>query len=112
MDIKGRVAERLKLLRKRRGLTQELLAERIGRSVDAVSNLERGMSLPNFETLDRLASELGVPIRDFFDYGLDVDDPEREALLLHLVDTARSLKTSDLAIAVEQTAALARRQSD
>lgn len=113
MELKDRVALRIKTLRRRRGLTQEKLAERIGRTVDAVSNLERGKSLPSFETLEKLSGALETPLRDFFD--LD-QSPARAAakrvpLMTTLLDAASGLTEHDLEIAVQQIEALARRRS-
>ena len=101
------------MLRKRRGLSQEDLAGLMQRSVETVSNLERGVSLPSFTTLVRLAESLGVPIRDFFDFGDDATaaDPRRQELLAALAEIARGLETDDLAVAVEQMDALAARGS-
>ena len=45
-------------------MTQEELAEKIDRSVETISNLERGVSLPNEATLHRLARSLEVSIDD------------------------------------------------
>lgn len=59
---------RLKQLRKEKKLTQEELAVRIGRSVDALSNIERGKSLPNFTTIEQLAQALDVPLKNLFDF--------------------------------------------
>ena len=50
-------------LRERRaaaGLTQEELAEKIGRSVDMISRMERGTNAASFETLERLGRALSV----------------------------------------------------
>ena len=103
---------RIRALRKERGLTQEALAEGIGRSVEAVSNLERGKSLPSFETLSRLARLLEVPVRDFFDFGGDraLRDPERSQLIATLMRIANGLDGRDLAVAVDQIRVLARRR--
>lgn len=57
---------RIRARRLERRLTQEQLAEAIDRSVETVSNLERGVSLPNDATLDRLAQALDVSIDDLF----------------------------------------------
>lgn len=107
MGTKHRVGSRIQALRKHRGLTQPQLAELIGRSVDAVSNLERGISAPNFETLERLSDKLNVPVKDFFDFKNDPDDPRRVANISKLLDFARQLDDAHLDIAVDQIGALA-----
>ncbi len=110
MKTKHAVGTKIKHLRKARGLTQPELAEKIDRSVDALSNLERGVSLPNFETLERLSSELEVPVRDFFPGSPEEEsDPQRAALFANLNDLARTLSNSELEVAVEQIGALAKR---
>lgn len=110
MSLKLRVGGRLREIRKSRGLTQERLAERIERSVDAVSALERGLALPSFETLEKLADVLDVPVRDFFDLEDEVSEA-RAKMLSSLVLHARALSDEDLEIALDQIAALARRAS-
>ncbi|TPI27104.1 helix-turn-helix transcriptional regulator [Mesorhizobium sp. B3-1-9] len=102
----------LRELRKLRGLTQDDLAARTGRSLDAVSQWERGVNWPSFETLIRLSEALDVPVETFFDQtpGKRSDDRlnrEVEARVL-----LRDLTDSDLVVAVEQLRALARRRSD
>jgi transcriptional regulator with XRE-family HTH domain len=57
---------RIRAHRLERRLTQEQLAEAIDRSVETISNLERGVSLPNDATLDRLAQALDVSADDLF----------------------------------------------
>ncbi len=110
MDIKKQVGPRIKTLRKNRGLTQEQLAALIDRSVDGISNLERGLSLPNFETLERLAVNLKVPIKAFFDFE-EGETPIRAKLLTSLNDVARTLEDRELAMAVEQLEIIARHKN-
>lgn len=67
----------------------------IDRSVDAVSNIERGTSLAGYDTLERLAEGLGVPVAEFF------ADPEagssrRTETMQRLIDAARALGDDDL----------------
>lgn len=57
----------IRALRKTRGLTQDDLAETIGRSIGFISQIERGMSTPSINDLRGLAKRLEVPISWFFD---------------------------------------------
>lgn len=110
MSLKLRFGVRLREIRKSRDLTQERLAEKIDRSVDAISALERGLALPSFETLEKLADALDLPVRDFFDLEEDTSEA-RVQMLTRLMIHARALSDADLEIAVGQVALLVRRQA-
>ncbi|AUC08903.1 hypothetical protein BLX90_00970 [Rhizobium sp. Y9] len=100
---------RLKAIRKEKKLTQDELAARMGRSVDALSNLERGRSLPNFTTIELLCQALGIPLKSLFDFE-ETTLPRRKAQLLEeLQSIARGLSDADLELAIEQIRALSRR---
>jgi transcriptional regulator with XRE-family HTH domain len=90
MDVKERIAMRIRAIRKRRGLSQEAVAALIDRSPDTISNLERAISIPTYETLDVLAKGLNVPLADFFG---DEDDESgvRTEAMARLTDAARQL---------------------
>lgn len=62
MEKKREIGLRIRAHRLERRLTQEQLAQEIDRSVEAISNLERGVSLPNEATLIRLAQVLGIGV--------------------------------------------------
>ena len=62
------LAMRLKELRKSRGLTQEKLAEMIGRDTKHISKLEIAGSYPSIETLERIANALDVELKDIFNF--------------------------------------------
>jgi transcriptional regulator with XRE-family HTH domain len=109
METKERLGLRLKAIRKQKGLTQGELAERIGRSMDAVSNLERGKSLPSFETIELLCQVLEIPLKQLFDFE-DVALPRRKSELIEeLVTVARELPSADLELALDQIRALRKR---
>ncbi|HEX6292012.1 MAG TPA: helix-turn-helix transcriptional regulator [Herpetosiphonaceae bacterium] len=64
--LRVKFGRRLRQLRRYQDLTQEQFAEAAEISVDFVSNMERGISAPSFETLERLADALGVAVADLF----------------------------------------------
>ncbi|GHU04404.1 transcriptional regulator [Alphaproteobacteria bacterium] len=53
--------------REAQGLTQLQLAELLCKSVETISNFERGKVVTSLYTLERLAHHLRVKVRDFFD---------------------------------------------
>lgn len=112
LSLKQRVGLRVKEARVARGLTQEALADLVGRTVEAVSNIERGRTFPTIETLEQLGRHLDVPIQYFFE---DVDqsiEDKRFILEGRVKAIARRLGKEDLEIAVRQlTAILEVRQS-
>lgn len=48
--------------RKRAGLTQQELAQRIGANKGYVSRLERGLTIPTVSTLYRIAAAMGLTV--------------------------------------------------
>ena len=73
-DIRG--------LRKAQGLTLSELAERTGRSIGFLSQIERGLKKPSVGTLQSLGDALGLGI-GWFMQGADVgDDPEEHAVIV------------------------------
>jgi transcriptional regulator with XRE-family HTH domain len=114
---KHRIGLRVRALRLERGMTQEEMAERIDRSVDTVSNLERGIGPMSLKTLGRVAEAFGLPVRDLFDTedAPAVPPPEssaRAALQTSLARLARSLSDYDLETAIEVMRVLAKRGHD
>jgi Predicted transcriptional regulators len=109
MDTKHRLGLRLKAIRKEKKLTQEDLAARIGRSVDAISNLERGKSLPSFATIEQLCQALGIPLKTLFDFDETPVLRHRAQLLEELLSIARGLHDTDLELAVAQIRVIGRR---
>lgn len=67
MEIGKLVGRRIKELREMRGLTQAQLANLLDKSVETISNFERGKVLTGLPTLDRLAAVLNVRVKDFFE---------------------------------------------
>lgn len=81
-------------MREAKGLTQEQLADRIGRSVDTVENIERGVAATRIEVAYQIAIELGVRLPDLFTFEPALEPVEAgrsaavTALINHLADCA------------------------
>ena len=91
-------------------MTQEQLASQVDRTVFAISQLERGLSLPSFETLERLSAALRVPVRDFFD---ESDSADAEGMSSHrmelttiLSDEIRALSDDEVEIIIRVVRAI------
>ena len=109
MTTKHRLGVRVRTIRKQKGITQDQLAARMGRSVDALSNIERGKSLPSFQTIEQLCEALEIELKTLFDF-TDLPLPARNVQLLEeLYSIARELPHADLELAVEQIKAISRR---
>ncbi len=60
------ISEKIKNLRKERGLKISELAQRAGVSKSYISQLERGMISPKIDTLKKILDALGISINEFF----------------------------------------------
>jgi transcriptional regulator with XRE-family HTH domain len=66
MNIKKEVGEKIKRLRKQRGITQENLAEIIDISPRNLSNIEQGISFPKSDTFEKIVSALNTTTEEMF----------------------------------------------
>ena len=66
--LKQKFGRRLRGIRAARRMTQEQFAETLDISVDFLSLIERGRNAPSFETLDKIARRLRVPVADLFHF--------------------------------------------
>ena len=64
--------QRILAIRRQKGMTQERFAEVLDTSVDFLSLIERGINVPSFETLERMAKRLRMEPRDLFDFSGDL----------------------------------------
>lgn len=56
--------ENIKKLRKQSGLTQEAFAIRLNVVRQTVSKWEKGLSVPDAQTLQRIAEEFDIPVQE------------------------------------------------
>ncbi|MFN3226068.1 MAG: helix-turn-helix domain-containing protein [Hyphomicrobiales bacterium] len=98
MDERDAFGLQLKAIRTGLSWSQQRLADVTGLSVEAISNLERGLNKPSYATMERLAAALNVPIRHFFEF--DDHNPERSQHIASLLAHARKMTDGDLKRAV------------
>ncbi len=55
-----RVGKRIQSAREQAGISQEMMADQLGLSVTAVSNIERGQNYPTLENFIKIANVLGA----------------------------------------------------
>lgn len=68
----------IKAAREMRSLTQKEIAQRIGKSVETISNYEQGTRAPHVTELPELARALDVPLDYFFQPALETEPPMLE----------------------------------
>lgn len=106
-NLKSVLGRRIRAHRVARGLSQEQLAEQIGRSTETVSNVERGRTLPSLPTLERLARSLDVSLSSLFDQAAEPRSRQRADLEARAQAVLASLSDINLEIAVRQLEVLA-----
>lgn len=94
--------QKIKRLRKAKSLSQEELAVAINKTVDTVSNIERGISMPRLETVCDLSAVLDVQVYELF-YMQDtgVKDKEQVALIEKIIDRLKGQPMAVLEIAFD-----------
>jgi transcriptional regulator with XRE-family HTH domain len=99
VDLKARFGLRVRELREAQQLTQDKLAERIGRSVDTVSNIERGIYATRIEVAGRIAEVLQVGLAELFDFdenGSPAAGREHRQVVRHLTSLLNGLDLGNL----------------
>jgi len=97
-NLKKKIGMRVKAARMQRGMTQPQLAEIIGKGFETISNIERGKTAPNFNTLLDISEAVGIPMREFFD-DIESEEPtseERRELMVQAQILADQLDTATL----------------
>jgi len=67
MDVRHRLAENMKKLRKERGWSQEALADEAGLDRTYISGIERMVRNPTITVVERVAAALRCPLGQLLD---------------------------------------------
>ena len=92
-----KMGEKIKRLRKRKGISQEALAEILGISFQAVSKWETTSTMPDISLVPSIAAFFDVSIDELFDYNV----LENERRVEEICRRASTLRNSDPARAEE-----------
>ncbi len=100
--IEKRLGAKISEIRLSQKLTQAELAEKINVSVETVSRLERGVSVPSLKTIENIAVSLNTTLTVFFDFeGQPPISKKHERELSKLMVFLRTLQTDELSLAHE-----------
>jgi transcriptional regulator with XRE-family HTH domain len=111
-DMKSALAARLKDARRQAKLSQEELAEKVGRSVDGISNIERGINLPSLDTLIDMCDALSISAAGLVEELQSPEkSPERQELEWQLKVLCHGLSDRNLNLAIDIISAIRRQPS-
>ncbi len=65
-QLKKQFGQRVKRVRLAARITQERLADSVGVTIETISNIERGVYGPSFDTLEKIAAALNTPVHELF----------------------------------------------
>lgn len=90
-----KMGEKIKILRKRKGISQEALAQMLGVSFQAVSKWETGATMPDIALIPAIAAFFDVSTDELFDYNVlenerKVDEICRTAAPIRVTDPIRA----------------------
>lgn len=79
------IGSQIARFRKEREFTQAELAEKIDVTVETISRMERGVSIPSIKTLEAVSKALSVRLKDLFDF-------EREEKQMNLTKEEKEIR--------------------
>ena len=88
MTTKFLMGNRIKELRRKKGLSQEQLSEKAEITPNYLSRVERGTENPTLNMLIRLANALDVEMWEMFDFGHKVSRKDLKATLAKIAGEA------------------------
>lgn len=112
MTIAKQIGLKIREFRRARGMTQAQLAESSMRTVDGISQIERGVNTPSLETLIAICSSLRVDLSDLIELDNGSDDPSKRSALVKEADSLlKTMSEAELAMAVELMRVVKQRMS-
>lgn len=98
-NIEKRIGSMITGVRLSQKLTQAQLAEKADLSVESISRMERGITLPSLKTLEKIANSLNAPLKTFFDFDEHhPKNPPYERELSKLISSLRTLSEKEITL--------------
>lgn len=97
-DLINRLGNRIRFLRKEKGLSQEQLGELSGLHTNYIGHVERGEKNVTVESLEKIAKGLDVTLDDLFQ---NIDPSPHADELRQLIDLLAERSTQDRALALK-----------
>jgi len=94
-NVKVSLGNRIRFIRKTRGLTLDEVAKRCGIFKSNLSKIEKGQRNPTTDTLEKIAKALQCSIRDFFEPEY-VKDPNLPPGLQDLISDEKTMKLMNI----------------
>ncbi len=94
-NLKRLVGHRVKLAREKLGMTQEEFSEKLDRSVPAISNLERGVSLPPLDLLLKISALADCDLAEFVALSPNAERPTVTRTALELIGLLERIAPAD-----------------
>ncbi len=92
--LKNNLGEKIRQIRKSKGLTQEQLAEKIGIDNKHLSRIEKGRHMPTYNIIKKLAKVLDFDIYAIDEMPLD-DIKQPDKIFLRSLNILNSAKSQD-----------------
>ena len=102
------LGKRIKDLREKARMSQADLAHVAQKSVETISNFERGKTLPSVRTIGSLAKHLDCTMADFFKFN-ETTKPERDKTAAAIIARLKLLEPKDRDLLADFAELLAKR---
>jgi transcriptional regulator with XRE-family HTH domain len=110
VNLKQAIGVKVRAAREARALTQESLAEEVGRSVETISNIERAKVLPGIDVLHDISGVLGVPMAELVEITPAKKTMSRLRVEAQIQALVRQLPDDACDLVLEQIEAVHRRK--
>lgn len=113
-NLKMYIGSKIQTNRKKQRLTQAQLADRVGKSVETISNIERGAVWTSLEMLEALTTTLNCPLESLFSgyQGQIGQGPKTTRLLSEIHSLANELSVANLRVLRDLAQSLGRSEHE